>query len=154
MNSSRMRRVASRHIIRPKDIFHLRWDHKTKALTGKMATNGEDPSKELLMAAGEMSDGQRNIAVQVPRGFLAVYVGPELRRFVIPTRYLSMPDFKVLMERVAEEFGYEQEGGLRIPCEEEDFQDVLTRCLARDQMMSKSKSRKKKELLLEEDSQD
>lgn len=32
----------------------------------------------------------------VPRGYLAVYVGPELRRFIIPTDYLEKPLFKVL----------------------------------------------------------
>ncbi|KAL3566473.1 hypothetical protein D5086_031888 [Populus alba] len=33
----------------------------------------------------------------VPKGYLAVYVGPELRRFIIPTSYLSHSLFKVLL---------------------------------------------------------
>ena len=65
---------------------------------------------------------------EVPKGFLAVYVGPELRRFVIPTSYLSMPDFKALMEQMVDEFGFEQEGGLQIPCEEKDFEEILGKC--------------------------
>lgn len=73
----------------------------------------------------------------VPKGFLAVYVGVEMRRFVIPTSYLCLPAFRTLMERVAEEFGYEQTGGLRIPCEEDDFQKILG-------LLEKSDSRKNK----------
>ncbi|KAG8376266.1 hypothetical protein BUALT_Bualt09G0045300 [Buddleja alternifolia] len=61
----------------------------------------------------------------VPKGYLAVYVGPELRRFIIPTRYLSDPLFKVLLEKVEEEFGFDQSGGLTIPCEIETFKYLL-----------------------------
>ncbi|XP_058113128.1 indole-3-acetic acid-induced protein ARG7-like [Magnolia sinica] len=61
----------------------------------------------------------------VPKGYVAVYVGPEMRRFVIPVSYLCSPHFRALMERAADEFGFEQEGGLRIPCEEETFEELL-----------------------------
>ncbi|KAI4297276.1 hypothetical protein L6164_037170 [Bauhinia variegata] len=61
----------------------------------------------------------------VPKGYLAVYVGPDLRRFIIPTSYLSHSLFKVLLEKTAEEFGYEQCGGLTIPCEIETFKYLL-----------------------------
>ncbi|KAK9097705.1 hypothetical protein Syun_024750 [Stephania yunnanensis] len=68
----------------------------------------------------------------IPKGFLAVYVGDAMRRFVIPAVYLSVPDFQILMERAAEEFGFQQEGALRIPnCDEQDFEEVLIRCLAK-----------------------
>lgn len=75
-----------------------------------------------------LSDGQPAGQNQVPRGFMAVYVGPELRRFVIPMKFLSLPDFMAMMERSAEEFGYEQEGVLRIPCDEQDFERLIARC--------------------------
>lgn len=61
----------------------------------------------------------------VPRGYLAVYVGPELRRFIIPTSYLSDPLFKVLLEKVEEEFGFDHSGGLTIPCDTETFKYLL-----------------------------
>lgn len=69
-----------------------------------------------------------NINNIIPKGFVAVYVGPHQRRFVIPTRFLSVPDFKAVMETAAEEFGYQQQGGLRIPCDEDDFQKLLAAC--------------------------
>ena len=61
----------------------------------------------------------------VPKGYLAVYVGPQLRRFIIPTSYLSHSLFKALLEKAAEEFGFDQSGGLTIPCEIETFKYLL-----------------------------
>ncbi|XP_030546870.2 auxin-responsive protein SAUR36-like [Rhodamnia argentea] len=85
---------------------------------------------------------------RVPKGYLAVYVGPKLRRFVIPASYLSVPEFRTLMEQVAEEVGFEQEGGLQIPCcEEEDFEGILARCVRSNQMTSKPKKHTSKNLV-------
>ena len=61
----------------------------------------------------------------VPRGYLAVYVGPELRRFVIPTSYLSKPVFKVLLEKAEEEYGFDHEGAITFPCEIETFRYII-----------------------------
>ncbi|XP_042508790.1 auxin-responsive protein SAUR71-like [Macadamia integrifolia] len=98
--------------------------------------NYEENSKESLLSSevsrfrkASSSSSSQNPAT-VPSGFLAVYVGSELRRYVIPATYLSVPEFRVLMERAAEEFGFEQEGGLKFPCGEEDFEEVLLKCLA------------------------
>ncbi|KAH6779182.1 SAUR-like auxin-responsive protein family [Perilla frutescens var. hirtella] len=63
--------------------------------------------------------------VDVPKGYLAVYVVPELRRFIIPTSYLSDPLFKVLLQKAEEEFGFDHSGGLTIPCEIETFKYLL-----------------------------
>ncbi|KAJ8767303.1 hypothetical protein K2173_017347 [Erythroxylum novogranatense] len=61
----------------------------------------------------------------VPKGYLAVYVGLEPRRFIIPTSHLSHPLFKVLLEKAEEEFGFDHSGGLTIPCEIETFKFLL-----------------------------
>ncbi|KAE8658014.1 Auxin-induced protein 10A5 [Hibiscus syriacus] len=61
----------------------------------------------------------------VPKGYLAVYVGQELRRFIIPTSYLSHPVFTILLEKAEEEFGYDHNGGLTLPCEIETFKYLL-----------------------------
>ncbi|KAL9314593.1 hypothetical protein ACSQ67_020045 [Phaseolus vulgaris] len=68
----------------------------------------------------------------VPKGYLAVYVGPELRRFIIPTTYLSHSLFKVLLEKAADEFGFDHSGGLTIPCEIETFKYLL-KCIENEQ---------------------
>ncbi|CAO2840430.1 unnamed protein product [Amaranthus hypochondriacus] len=77
---------------------------------------------------------------KIPRGYLPVYVGPDEKRFIIPMAYLSMPDFGDLMETVAEEFGFEHQGALKIPCDEDDFQEILYKCLANHKATSKSRS--------------
>ena len=60
----------------------------------------------------------------VPKGYFAVYAGEESRRFVVPTGYLREPAFRDLMERAADEFGFAQAGGIRIPCRE-DFEATV-----------------------------
>ncbi|KAL0917532.1 hypothetical protein M5K25_012598 [Dendrobium thyrsiflorum] len=61
----------------------------------------------------------------VPRGYLPVYVGQEKRRFVIPVTYLSSPVFKLLLEKAEEEFGFDHDGALTLPCEIEPFKYIL-----------------------------
>ncbi|VVA99022.1 unnamed protein product [Arabis nemorensis] len=86
--------------------------------------------------SGELSDGGNGRTRDqngVPRGHLAVYVGrEEMQRFVIPTKYLEYPEFRVLMDEVADEFGYEHEGGIHIPCEESVFEEILIRYMSCD----------------------
>ncbi|XP_042447549.1 uncharacterized protein LOC122032337 [Zingiber officinale] len=61
----------------------------------------------------------------VPKGYCPVYVGPEQRRFVIPTTYLGLPVFRLLLEKAEEEFGFNHKGVLTIPCEIETFKYIL-----------------------------
>ncbi|XP_074329072.1 auxin-induced protein 15A-like [Apium graveolens] len=67
--------------------------------------------------------------VDVPKGYLAIYVGENQRkRFVIPISYLSEPAFQDLLSRAQEEFGFDHpEGGLTIPCTEDIFTDLMSR---------------------------
>ncbi|PWA53275.1 small auxin-up RNA [Artemisia annua] len=59
----------------------------------------------------------------VPKGYLAVYVGEvQRKRFVVPLSYLDQPLFQDLLCRSEEEFGFSHPmGGLTIPCHEEAF---------------------------------
>ena len=66
----------------------------------------------------------------IPKGFLAVYVGAEskMKRFVIPLAYLNQPLFQELLSRVEEEFGFDHPmGGLTIPCREDAFINLISR---------------------------
>ena len=66
--------------------------------------------------------------VEVPKGYLAVYVGDKLKRFVIPISYLNQPLFQDLLNQAEEEFGYDHPmGGLTIPCTEDTFQHITSR---------------------------
>ena len=67
--------------------------------------------------------------LEVPKGYLAVYVGVKMARFVIPISYLNQPSFQHLLSQAEEEFGYDHPmGGLTIPCSEDVFQRI-TSCL-------------------------
>lgn len=61
----------------------------------------------------------------VPEGFLAVYVGRERQRFVISAEFLKNEVFKLLLEKSAEELGFEHKGGLPIACEAAFFEHLL-----------------------------
>ncbi|OIV99525.1 hypothetical protein TanjilG_17335 [Lupinus angustifolius] len=65
--------------------------------------------------------------VDVPKGYIAVYIGEKVKRFVIPISYLNQPLFQVLLNQAEEEFGYDHPmGGLTIPCSEDIFLDITS----------------------------
>ncbi|KAL8191803.1 hypothetical protein R6Q57_028534 [Mikania cordata] len=141
-----------RQIVRLKEILQ-RWQHVTLGAKGNDDT-GNNPSITNRSGAGinpaismrlkgynvysdsDVEDGchSPDLPNDVPKGYLAVYVGPELRRFIIPTRYLSDPLFKVLLEKVEEEFGFSHSGALTIPCEIETFKYLLN-CMEHHQKL-------------------
>lgn len=61
----------------------------------------------------------------IPIGSLAIYVGEERARFIVPTSYLSHPLFKILLEKTYNEFGFGQTSGLVVPCSVNAFQEVV-----------------------------
>ena len=63
----------------------------------------------------------------VPKGYLAVYVGEKMKRFIIPIAHLNQPSFQNLLIKAEEEFGYDHPmGGLTIPCREDVFLDIIS----------------------------
>ncbi|XP_018818432.1 auxin-induced protein 6B-like [Juglans regia] len=65
------------------------------------------------------------IPSDVPAGHVAVCVGTSCRRFVVRATYLNHPVFKKLLVRAEEEYGFNNQGPLAIPCEESLFEEVL-----------------------------
>ncbi|XP_071703570.1 auxin-responsive protein SAUR71-like [Rutidosis leptorrhynchoides] len=66
-----------------------------------------------------------NSPATVPEGYLPVYVGEEMERFVVSAQYLSHPLFINLLNKSAQEYGYQQKGVLRIPCHVIIFRRLL-----------------------------
>ncbi|KAI7758368.1 hypothetical protein M8C21_013729 [Ambrosia artemisiifolia] len=64
-------------------------------------------------------------AGSVPEGHLPVYVGDEMERFIVSADLLNHPIFISLLNKSAQEYGYEQKGVLRIPCHVLLFERVL-----------------------------
>ncbi|KAF5787699.1 putative small auxin-up RNA [Helianthus annuus] len=67
-----------------------------------------------------------------PSGSLVVYVGNERRRFVIPTHFINLPVFVSLLNKAEEEFGFQTNGGLVLPCDVGFFKMLLS-ILERDE---------------------
>ncbi|KAF7841107.1 Auxin-induced protein X10A [Senna tora] len=66
-------------------------------------------------------------SVDVPKGYVAVYVGEKMKRVVIPISYLNQPSFQDLLSQAEEEFGFDHPmGGLTIPCKEDEFLDITS----------------------------
>ncbi|GLJ31385.1 hypothetical protein SUGI_0629780 [Cryptomeria japonica] len=60
----------------------------------------------------------------VPQGCVAIQVGQEQQRYVIPILYLSHPFITKLLMEAENEFGYEQRGTLTLPCELDDLEQL------------------------------
>ncbi|KAE8694535.1 hypothetical protein F3Y22_tig00110782pilonHSYRG00080 [Hibiscus syriacus] len=60
-----------------------------------------------------------------PEGCFSVYVGPQRQRFVIKTRMVNHPLFKLLLEDAELEYGFGGEGPLLLPCDVDLFYRVL-----------------------------
>ncbi|XP_058733612.1 auxin-induced protein 15A-like [Vicia villosa] len=67
-------------------------------------------------------------AVDMRKGCFTVYVGEEMKRFLIPISYLNHNSFQELLSQAEEQFGYNHPmGGLTIPCGEDLFLDITSR---------------------------
>uniref|UniRef100_A0A2P2M4P1 Uncharacterized protein n=1 Tax=Rhizophora mucronata TaxID=61149 RepID=A0A2P2M4P1_RHIMU len=66
----------------------------------------------------------------VPKGHLAVYVGQkdgDFHRVLVPVIYMNHPLFGQLLREAEEEYGFNQQGGITIPCQYSEFESVQTR---------------------------
>ncbi|KAJ0578868.1 putative small auxin-up RNA [Helianthus annuus] len=64
-------------------------------------------------------------ATTVPEGHLPFYVGEEMERFVVSAQLLNHPLFINLLNKSAQEYGYRQQGVLRIDCHVIIFRRLL-----------------------------
>lgn len=62
----------------------------------------------------------------VPRGHFAVYVGENRIRYIVPISFLSRPEFQSLLREAEEEFGFNHEMGITIPCPAEVFEALTS----------------------------
>ncbi|KAJ6696837.1 hypothetical protein OIU85_003214 [Salix viminalis] len=58
------------------------------------------------------------------KGHFVVYVGDEMKRFVVPTTYLKNPIFQKLLDESAEEYGFDNKNGIVLPCDESAFRSL------------------------------
>ncbi|KAI4379728.1 hypothetical protein MLD38_005985 [Melastoma candidum] len=100
--------------------FHIL--RKWKKLSSSSSFAWTNPSS--LRRASSFPQDDKAAAV-VPKGYFAVSVGEGQKRFVVPTGVLSHPAFWELLREAEEEFGFQQKGILRIPCDVFVFEHVM-----------------------------
>uniref|UniRef100_A0A8I7B7B3 Uncharacterized protein n=2 Tax=Hordeum vulgare subsp. vulgare TaxID=112509 RepID=A0A8I7B7B3_HORVV len=76
-------------------------------------------------AWAQLEDGDEAIPVDVPRGHTVVYVGEELRRYVVRVSSLDHPLFRELLDGAREEYEFAADARLCLPCDEDIFLGVL-----------------------------
>ncbi|XP_061343477.1 protein SMALL AUXIN UP-REGULATED RNA 12-like [Gastrolobium bilobum] len=66
------------------------------------------------------------LPLDVPKGHFAVYVGEKRSRYIVPISFLAHPQFQSLLRQAEEEFGFDHDMGITIPCEEVVFQSLTS----------------------------
>ncbi|KAA8535720.1 hypothetical protein F0562_030774 [Nyssa sinensis] len=112
-------------IVRLKQVMQ-RWKYMSLKSRSVISYDDDDSGSDSDLFSGSGSNRR------IPSGSLAVYVGAERRRFVIPTRFLNLPVFVALLNKAEEEFGFQRSGGLVLPCEVGFFRELL-KLLKRDE---------------------
>ncbi|XP_073035984.1 auxin-responsive protein SAUR50-like [Primulina eburnea] len=71
-------------------------------------------------------DDEEGLPLDVPKGHFVVYVGENRSRYIVPISFLNRPEFQSLLQRAEEEFGFDHENGLTIPCHREVFEALTS----------------------------
>lgn len=71
------------------------------------------------------SSPTRFIPSDVPAGHVAISVGSGHTRFIMRATYLNHPVFRKLLAQAEEEYGFNNQGPLAVPCDESAFLDIL-----------------------------
>ncbi|KAG4162132.1 hypothetical protein ERO13_D01G098600v2 [Gossypium hirsutum] len=69
---------------------------------------------------------EQGLPLDVPKGHFVVYVGENRSRYIVPISFLTRPEFQSLLHQAEEEFGFDHDMGLTIPCEEVLFQSLTS----------------------------
>ncbi|XP_058002787.1 auxin-responsive protein SAUR21-like [Hevea brasiliensis] len=85
-------------------------------------------AKQILRRSNLLPNQSASNFTDVPKGYLAVYVGEDQKkRFIVPVSLLNKPSFQELLRKAEEEFGFNHPmGGITIPCREDIFIDLTS----------------------------
>ncbi|KAF8012606.1 hypothetical protein BT93_I0691 [Corymbia citriodora subsp. variegata] len=75
---------------------------------------------------GYNNDEEAGLPEDVPKGHFAVYVGENRSRYIVPISWLDHPKFQSLLQRAEEEYGFDHDMGITIPCEEVVFRSLVS----------------------------
>ncbi|AES89290.1 putative small auxin-up RNA [Medicago truncatula] len=80
--------------------------------------------KQILKRCSSL--GKNEQPMDVPKGHFPVYVGENRSRYIVPISFLTHPEFQSLLRQAEEEFGFDHDMGLTIPCQEVVFQSLTS----------------------------
>ncbi|KAK2391412.1 SAUR auxin-responsive protein family [Trifolium repens] len=84
--------------------------------------------RSLLLNKGTSKSFSQNVKgniLKTPNGCFSVYVGPQRQRFVVETKFVNHPLFKMLLDEAEVEYGFQNDGPIRLPCNVDLFYKVL-----------------------------
>ncbi|KAK2990929.1 hypothetical protein RJ640_021904 [Escallonia rubra] len=124
----------------------LRMSGKKKSGIVKLNVVVEKLQRSLILGKRSASNNDKfeevNESTTVPddvkEGHFAVIAADddEFKRFVVPLSYLAHPVFLRLLEQAAEEYGFDHEGALTVPCRPSELERILA-----EQSMEEGESR-------------
>ncbi|KAE9586616.1 putative small auxin-up RNA [Lupinus albus] len=90
--------------------------------------------KQILKRCSSLDNGSYNdyddgLPLDVPKGHFVVYVGENRSRYIVPISLLTHPHFQSLLHQAEEEFGFDHDMGLTIPCQELVFRTLTSSIL-------------------------
>ncbi|KAL1361534.1 hypothetical protein AAHE18_03G010800 [Arachis hypogaea] len=100
--------------------------NKKKGLSGgilKFKILLEKLHKVVLLLVGKNNKPSSSYVKEGHFAVIATVEGP--KRFLVPLRCLRNPTFLSLLERAAEEYGFDQLGAITIPCNPSDIETLL-----------------------------
>ncbi|PSR95213.1 Auxin-responsive protein [Actinidia chinensis var. chinensis] len=91
---------------------------KSLSLAKKPASNAHD---------FERVTDSTGVPKDVKEGYFAVIAvdDDELKRFIVPLIYLTHPSFLRLLDQAAEEYGFNHDGALTVPCRPSELERIL-----------------------------
>ncbi|KAF7846944.1 hypothetical protein BT93_L3549 [Corymbia citriodora subsp. variegata] len=95
----------------------------------KFPTHAHGKGKTLFVVSGVKLSGDC-LENHVRKGYVPVLVGKDagmMERLHVPTKLMGHPFVAALVELLANEFGYEQQGLLRIPYDSDCFKQKIRR---------------------------
>ncbi|XP_059641189.1 auxin-responsive protein SAUR50-like [Cornus florida] len=91
-----------------------------------MALRKSASLKQILKRCSSLGKNNSGLPHDIPKGHFAVYIGENRSRYIVPVSWLAHPEFQSLLQRAEEEFGFNHDMGLTIPCEEVVFQSLIS----------------------------
>ncbi|KAJ0089126.1 hypothetical protein Patl1_31524 [Pistacia atlantica] len=96
-----------------------------KILGGRSLSKKSKDYRRLVMS-DEKDHHHHHQSVKVRRGYVAIYVGDEAKRYEVPVKYLSFPPFLELVKQsVGDDFDTQIDGPINLTCTTETFDELL-----------------------------